>query len=207
MRFIKRITVFLVLATTFVSVSYAVRIHEGVVHDVISAGGIFGPLGFVALTALFVVFIVPFDIVLLVPVGSVIWGPIPTALMSISGWVLGSGIAFGIARSFGASAVENLVGMKRVRSIEKHISEHSLFWSVVFMRMFISVDVLSYALGLFSRIKWKNYMLATAIGVTPFGFYFAYTGVLSFGYQILSIAGAFCLAGIMMFRFGIVRKS
>jgi len=39
------------------------------------------------------------------------------------------------------------------------------------LRMVLPVDILSYALGLFSNISFIRYMLATIIGVTPFSSY------------------------------------
>jgi len=50
--------------------------------------------------------------------------------------------------------------------------------------MTVPVDVLSYVLGLFSRMKSAPYFFATLIGVAPFAFVFAYAGTLPFLYQM-----------------------
>ena len=52
------------------------------------------------------------------------------------------------------------------------------------MRMVIPVDVLSYAIGLFSTMSLKSYTLATVIGITPFAFIFAYTAKLPLWLQV-----------------------
>jgi len=68
--------------------------------------------------------------------------------------------------------------------LEKKIPKENLFLGIIFLRMVIPVDILSYALGLFSKIKTRDYLLATIIGVSPFAFIFAYLGRMPFYYQI-----------------------
>jgi len=65
--------------------------------------------------------------------------------------------------------------------------------------MVVPVDVLSYALGLFSNISKTRYFLATLIGVTPFAFLFAFVGSVNIFYQL----GAFGLA-MVIFLIGIL---
>lgn len=191
-----------IMATTFVAVSYIARINEPVLTTIVQNGNITGVIGFILLTALFVVFVIPLDIVFLIPLGALVWGPVPTALMSITGWVLGSVVALGIARSFGVPAVEKMIGLKRIRGIEARIPKQNTFWTVVFLRLIIPVDILSYALGLFSTMAWRPYMIATLIGVTPFGFYFSYAGTLPFWYQIAAMSGALVFATAILFKYG-----
>lgn len=47
------------------------------------------------------------------------------------------------------------------------------------------VDVLSYALGLFSNMSHSAFLLATLLGVTPFAFVFSYLGSLPPGFQLI----------------------
>ena len=68
-----------------------------------------------------------------------------------------------------------------------------LFLTVVFFRMVIPVDGLSYFLGLFSKMSFKSYTLATVIGITPFALVFAYAGGLNIYYQIGALAIAFLI--------------
>ena len=60
--------------------------------------------------------------------------------------------------------------------------------------MVLPVDILSYALGLFTTIKTWKYILATFIGVIPFAFIFSYAGMVNIYYQI----GAFVLAALVL---------
>lgn len=202
----KQIASLALLALVFIAVSYAAQHYKTELASVVQSGSILGPAGFILLTAVFVVFIIPLDIAFLIPIGANVWGPIPTALMSIIGWVLGAAVAFAIARKFGVGVVEKLIGLERVRVVERRIPKHNLFGSVILLRMLVSVDILSYALGLFSAMPWGQYVLATAIGVAPFGFYFSYAGTLPFWYQVAAIAIAVMLATIVLIKYGIRRE-
>ncbi len=205
-KLLKQIGYLIGFATVFVLISYFARTNEATLTAIVHSGGVFGIIGFITLTAIFVIFVIPLDVVFLIPLGSAVWGVVPTALMSIAGWTIGSAIAFALARIFGVPLVERIVGLKRIHTIESHIPKRNLFWSVVFLRLAVSVDILSYALGLFSRMQWKQYVLATLIGVTPFGFYFAYAGALSFWYQILAMVLALALATIALLVYKIQRE-
>ena len=75
--------------------------------------------------------------------------------------------------------------LEKVHLIEKLIPQRNIFLSVIFLRMAIPVDVLSYALGLFSSISFKLYFVATLVGVSPFAFIFSYSVLLPPWLQIL----------------------
>jgi uncharacterized membrane protein YdjX (TVP38/TMEM64 family) len=68
---------------------------------------------------------------------------------------------------------------------EKTLPEKNIFWTVVMLRLMVPVDVLSYAVGLFSKMKSSTYFWATLLGVIPFAFIFAYTGTLSIWTQFV----------------------
>ncbi len=194
----KTLLMLLVFVVAFVFASFVANKYEYIINEVIHGAGIYAPIGFVVLTALFVVFIIPLDIVFLIPVGVSVWGAIPTALMSITGWIIGAAIAFCVARNFGSSVVRKIVGLKHIEALERRIPKHNLFWFVVLWRMVVSVDMLSYALGLVSTISFRDYVLATAIGVAPFGFFFAYAGTLPVWYQsVVLIVMAISIVSIL----------
>ena len=202
----KEIASFIALAVVFIVASILAQEYKAEISAVVMGGGALGVIGFIFLTALFVIFVIPLDIAVLIPVGAVVFGPVPTALMSIAGWTMGAMAAFGIARYLGAPAVKRLVGLGRVKAIEARIPKRNLFWSVVVLRMLVSVDILSYALGLLSDMPWGSYTLATALGVVPFGFYFAYTGALPLMYRTAAVALAVLLATFVVLRYGLVRE-
>jgi uncharacterized membrane protein YdjX (TVP38/TMEM64 family) len=100
--------------------------------------------------------------------------------------------------------------IEEVNKYRKYVSKDIDFWTVVMLRLLMPVDILSYALGLFSAISFQRYMLATVIGITPFAFIFAYTGEALISEQyvgaiILALAGIallFLLWRIVKKRFG-----
>ena len=82
-----------------------------------------------------------------------------------------------------------------VERIEKKLPAHHLFWWVVAMRMVVSVDVLSYLLGLTITMSYLRYTIATLIGVTPFAFVFAYASALPLPYMLVAIVLALLATG------------
>ena len=74
------------------------------------------------------------------------------------------------------------------------------------MRMILPVDVLSYLLGLFSKVDLKTYTLATFIGVIPFAFILSYIGSLSFAYQLFSLFFGGIIFLILFYKFKKTKK-
>lgn len=146
--------------------------------------GRLGVAAYVAFIALNAVIVAPVGAVSLIPLATEIWGMIPTALLNIVGWTIGSIVAFGIARIFGRPYAERLAGAKNLNKTEKYFPRKNLFWNVVLLRMVLPVDILSYALGIFSTMRLSSYTLATLIGVTPFAFVFSYAAALPLAYQL-----------------------
>lgn len=131
--------------------------------------------------------IAPVSALPLMPVASNLWNPPIAAILSIIGWTIGSLIAFIISRKYGINLIKRFIPLNKIYKLEKIIPKENIFWSVVFLRITIPVDILSYALGLFSKMKTREYLLATIIGITPFAFIFAYLGKMPFQYQILAL--------------------
>ena len=196
----------ILLAIVFVAVSYLAHRYEPFISALVTNDGALSVVFFILLTATFVIFVIPLDIAFLIPIGAQVWGPLPTAYMSIVGWTIGASVAFAIARRYGTPVVERLIGLERVRMIESRIPQTNLFLMVVFLRMLVSVDILSYALGLFSRMRWSSYILATAIGVSPFGFYFTYAATLPLWYEIGAVVLALLVATLIAWRYSVVRE-
>ena len=144
--------------------------------------------------------IAPVSTMALLPLAANLWGTVITAILSIVGWTIGSLIAFVLARKYGVPLVKKFVSLEKINKIEKMIPKKNLFWSIVFLRITIPVDILSYALGLFSKIKTLPYLLATIIGTIPFAFIYSYLGKMPFYYQIMAVilAGIVILIGILI---------
>ena len=144
--------------------------------------------------------IAPINAVPLLPVASNVWGWFITGILSVIGWTIGALIAFSLARKYGVPLVKKFFSLKDIARFEKLIPEENIFWSIVFLRMAIPVDILSYVLGLFSHIKFRTYALATLIGIAPLAFLISYVGTLQIRYQILTflVAVLIILIGYMI---------
>lgn len=159
---------------------------EGI-ENFIYKGYIIGALVYIFIVAVAVV-IAPVSVIPLIPLMSMMYGWQISGLLSILGWTLGAGIAFKLSREYGIPLVKKFISLKKIENIEKKIPKRNIFWSIVFLRMALPVDILSYVLGLFSKVKFKTYLIATIIGITPFAFILAYIGILPIYYQIISLA-------------------
>ena len=94
-------------------------------------------------------------------------------LLTWLGSLLGGIISFGISRLFGRRFV---AGSGRVRRLDRYVEEHGAV--VVFVLRLIpliSFDAISYAAGL-SGLRFRGFLLATALGMMPGTFAFVYLG-------------------------------
>jgi len=144
-------------------------------QEITKSNAFWGPFAFISL-AFLVVVVAPLTIIPLIPVASVVFGPFWAGLYTIIGWFLGSIVDFIIARKFGKPVLKKFVSLKTVEKYENYIPQKMEFWWVVLLRAIVQVDILSYALGLFSRISLWKFSLATLIGMTPMAFVISYAG-------------------------------
>jgi uncharacterized membrane protein YdjX (TVP38/TMEM64 family) len=88
-------------------------------------------------------------------------------LLSWLGGLLGGSLAFGIARWLGRDAVQRLVGRTRLAGMAD-LGQRDGFWTVLVARLIplISFDLVSYLAGL-SALRYRHFLLATAIGMLP----------------------------------------
>jgi len=163
----------------FIFSAYVAQTNEDYFMRLVGKESVFGILIYIVL-AIFTTVIAPLSSVPLMPIASNIWGWPTTAIASIAGWWIGSLIAFYLSRKYGQAFVERMISREKLSSFEKRVPEKNIFWSIVLLRMLIPVDVLSYVLGLFTKIAWRTYALASLIGIIPFAFIFAYIGTLPF---------------------------
>lgn len=169
----------------FIALSYFVQANVGFFRPIMSLG-IYGMLVYLFLVILAIV-LAPVSTVPLIPVASKMWGFGISAALNILGWTIGAVIAFWVARVYGKNLVKKIISLDSLEKIEGKIPKENAFWSLVFLRMALPVDVLSYAVGLFTKMDLKTYTLATFLGVIPFGVVLSYVGSAPFYYQITAI--------------------
>ena len=172
----------LFILALFIVLSYLVQTNSAFLELFIRPG-IFGILVYSLLHILAIVF-APVTVFPIIALASGIWGWFLAGVITLISWTIGAVLAFGIARRWGVPLVKRLVSLEKLYKLESRAEKYETFFSVLFLRVLIPADILSYALGLFSKIGWKTYTVATLVGMAPFVFIYSYLGTINFIYQI-----------------------
>ena len=183
-----------VLIVIFISLSYFVQNNLEFFERLV-ADNVWGLMIYIFLNFVGIV-IAPVTVIPLIVVVTSIWGPIVATFVTWVAWMLGSVFAFWIARRFGVPIVRRFISMDELYKFEDRFSILKSFWGIVVLRMVIPVEVLSYGLGLFSRIGFWKYTFASALGLIPVTFIFGYFGMIPFIYQV--ILGLLILIGLLI---------
>ncbi len=183
----------LVILILFVIVSYFTQENLPYLQSLIS--NTFLGMGVYFLIIILEVVLAPITVIPLIPLASGLFGWVVAGALTLIGWTAGSLIAFFIARKGGVPLIERFVPLKKIQKLEKLILEDHLFIGIILLRILIPIDVMSYAIGLFSRVDWKKYTLASFIGFVPLSFFLAYSGSLPVYYQLIG----FLFVGILIF--------
>jgi len=158
------------------------------------AGGIIYVLGIIVAIVAAPLTSIPF-----IPILVSVWGVFWTAVLSIIGWILGSIVAFWLARKFGVDLVKRFMDVEKIQKKYVNLPEKKLFLFLLFLRMVTPVDVLSYALGLFTNVSWRMYLITTVLGVIPMTFVLAYLGSLPAMFQLIFFGIGMALGAIYLF--------
>ena len=122
----------------------------------------------------------------LVPIAVLAWGPWWTAVMLLSGWVIGATLSFALGRHARGWILRHFPSVTRHGEIDRLIHPRHRMGSLIMLRMTFPVDVLSYALGLFSpTTSVADVALSTTIGAAPFALLFAFVPTLSTPLQLV----------------------
>ena len=102
----------------------------------------------------------------------VFWG----WMLSLFGHVLAAAVCFWISRALGRVPVEVLVGRTGLQSADRWFARWGMY--AVFVGRLVpgvAFDVISYAAGL-TRMRFRNFLIATALGIFPQTFLYSYLG-------------------------------
>jgi len=180
----------LAVVALFVLALVLVRHYAAPLADFVSAHAAWGVAVFFA-TSVFAVLMPAASNLPLVPLAVAAWGPLPTALLLWLGWIAGSALAFWLGRHARDAVRVRFPSVQRHADIDVLIDERRRLLSLVLLRMTFPVDVLSYALGLFSRATTlAQTTLSTALGAAPFALLFAWVPALAGPWQGLLLAAS-----------------
>ena len=182
---------FLIIISLFILLSYLTQRNIVYLQDLI--GTSFQNMIIYVFIFTASVIIAPINSEPLIPLASQLWGWQIAGFLTLIGWSIGSLIAFLIARHYGVRIVKKFVSLKKVEQFQKIIPQENIFWSIVFLRLTIQVDILSYVIGFLSNISAKKYFIASLIGFAPLAFILAYIGELPLIYQLVAFTIAILL--------------
>ena len=124
----------------------------------------------------------------------VFWG----WMLSLFGHVLAAAACFGISRSLGRTPVEVLAGRTGLESADRWFARWGVY--AVFVGRLIpgvAFDVISYAAGL-TRMRFRNFLAATALGIFPQTFLYSYLGRQAPEYVgLFLVTSALVVAGVV----------
>jgi uncharacterized membrane protein YdjX (TVP38/TMEM64 family) len=125
----------------------------------------------------------------------VFWG----WMLSLFGHVLAAAVCFWISRSLGRVPVEVLVGKTGLQSADRWFARWGMY--AVFVGRLVpgvAFDVVSYAAGL-TRMRFRNFIIATTLGIFPQTFLYSYLGRQAPEYVALFlVTSALVVAGVVV---------
>jgi uncharacterized membrane protein YdjX (TVP38/TMEM64 family) len=124
----------------------------------------------------------------------VFWG----WMLSLFGHVLAAAVCFGISRSLGRVPVEVLVGKTGLESADRWFARWGIY-AVFVARLVpgIAFDAISYAAGL-TRMRFKNFLIATILGIFPQTFLYSYLGHRAPEYVALFLITSALIAAVVV---------
>ena len=130
----------------------------------------YGPLVFIALSAISCIFAVPASIFVLA--AGAIWGWFMGGIYAIAGAMIGATLSFLAGRFMGEGLIDRFG--KAGQYVAKQV-DHAGFKSLLVLRCIpgIPFAVLNYGAGV-ARVKLSDFVLATFVGCSPSTFVFAY---------------------------------
>ena len=178
------------------------------IKEFVLSYGVYAPIIFIILFTFVPLTLFP-DAILAIA-GGLIFGLVEGSIYIIIGAILGSTLSFYIARYCGESLRKKLKGEK-ILNINEQVKNNG-FLIIFLLRLIplVPFDIISYSAG-FSSIKFKDFILATAIGIVPGALVYANIGAESLNFRsndfYLSIALLIGLIVIsMMFKKRIQEK-
>jgi uncharacterized membrane protein YdjX (TVP38/TMEM64 family) len=168
------------LATSFLTIKTGVRLTPEIFRNFVLSLGIAGPIIYISIFIIRPVFLIP-SIALFVG-GGLAFGPVWGPLYASVGAAMGGTVGFWIARRLGHDFVKSKLKFG-ADVIDNTKFDFSVVWLLSLIPV-MPVTVINYGAGL-SPMKFKNYLAAHVLGMTPRAFAYGY-----FGSTLLEIGSA-----------------
>jgi len=153
----------------------------------VDAAGVWGPAVFFALYVGLA--LIPCPKALLTAAGGALFGLWAGAALSLAAALVGAVISFGVGRMLGREAVDRLIHGRLAR-VDALLADHGLS-AVLIVRLvpLVPFIAINYASGL-SRVKFRHYVLGSALGVVPGSLAYAALGAYGTNPWGLAAAGS-----------------
>ncbi len=142
-------------------------------------------------------FLVVINVVALMVVAVLAYGPIWGSVISIVGIFVASTVGYLLGRGLGPATIGKFLGAKTQTKVAEQVERYGI-WAVVLARIspIISNDVISIVAGIV-KMPYSKFMLATAGGIIPLTLLIAYLGQnidrLKTGLIVVSVIGVMAL--------------
>lgn len=137
--------------------------------------GFWGPF-FIILLMVVQMFLFVINVMALVIVAVLAYGPVWGSLLALVGILTASTIGYIIGRFWGKSIVHKFIGRKSAEKVESAVDRYG-FWAIIVARIspFLSNDAISFIAGT-GCMNFFKFMGATIAGITPLILFIAYLG-------------------------------
>ena len=121
-------------------------------------------------------FLLVINVVALMVVAVLAYGPIWGSLIAVGGIVIASTLGYIIGYFLGDAAVDKLIGQKSNRKIQDKVNKYGV-WAIIVARIspFLSNDAISFVAGL-AKMGYLKFMGATFAGILPLTILIAFLG-------------------------------
>lgn len=173
------------VAVYFISSSFQANINEGwnvltsgdeeQISEWVSQFGFWGPF-FIIMAMVAQMFLLVINVVALMLVAIIAYGPVWGSLIAIVAVLTASTIGYLIGRGLGEAGVRKIIGHKAERKVRDFVSDYGV-WAVIIARVspFLSNDAVSFVAGL-SKMGYLRFIGATFAGISPLTILLAWLG-------------------------------
>ncbi|MHC2990601.1 membrane protein [Pontibacter sp. HJ8] len=173
------------VAVYFISADFQAGLKEG--WDVLTSGdekrisvwveqfGFWGPF-FIILAMVAQMFLLVINVVALMLVAIIAYGPVWGSLLAVVAVVVASTVGFMIGRALGATGVRKIIGPKAENKVHQFVSDYGI-WAVIVARIspFLSNDAVSFVAGI-TQMNYFKFIGATLVGIVPLTVLLAWLG-------------------------------
>jgi uncharacterized membrane protein YdjX (TVP38/TMEM64 family) len=137
--------------------------------------GIWGPF-LIMLAMLAQMFLLVINVVALMLVAIIAYGPVWGSLIAVAAVVFASTVGYLLGRKVGEAGVSKMIGNKTQRKLMDFVDNYGL-WAIIIARIspFLSNDAVSIVAGL-AKMNYLRFIGATLVGIVPLTILLAWLG-------------------------------